>query len=101
MLNPSTVSICRKLLAAQIKSIVSDLEDLKWAKVAISVLGEPTTEQRKIYLEIESREKALRKRRLKLENAIRDLKACVWNGNPENLPCDYSTTAVYYSPARR
>ena len=101
MLNPSTEAICRQYLNKELSSIGDQLGDLKQAKITVSVPHEPTKKQRTLFLAIESQERKLKARRKKLEAAIKDLKASVWHGNPEDLPCGSITTAVSYSLARR
>lgn len=81
MLNQSTVSICREHLNKELKNIERILFDLQNAKRRISVLDldRRVGYNRRVFLEIDNRIKKQKDRRNKVENAIRDLKANIWN----------------------
>ena len=86
MLNPSTVSICRQYINKELNELQTNIYELQMLKNRLSILGEIPPKKRKAYLEVDCRLKKVKARRLKLENTIRDLKACVWTGNLKELP---------------
>lgn len=85
MLTHSTVSICRKLLADEVKNLDWEIHTEEQRKVQWGVFPSNLLDSfdRKIFLRFCNRVERLKARKAKVENAIRELKA--WTGNPEEL----------------
>ena len=86
MLSAQSVGLLREGLKEELQHVLTEIEFWKGEKIGASKLGKIKPRERTDYLLAEHMINRAKKRRRKIEQAIKEVKANLWNGSVKSFP---------------